>query len=435
MKSRFTRLFLMVFLLAGPSCLAELSRAQAEDGQASPVPPSLLTLTQALERVFEHNPELTASELEIEAASARMSQVGRKPNPEMQAETENLAAFGGATGLFHYSENTLQFSHRLELGGKRTLRVRAAEKEVEIASVKLELRKVEITAATSHAFADVLAEQERLVNQQEMSRLARQFHAIVLERVAAGQVSPVEQTRAGVALASAEIEEGKRQQALVASKDRLAALWGGTYREVEGVRGTFAIPARPAAISAACIENSPDLQLASAAIQSRDAGLALERASRIPDLTISGGFRRLNPEGTGVLVAGISIPLPLFDKRQSAIAEARIRLDQSQIEKQAVERRLRADLTQALHDHEMALEEVRLLNESALPAAREAVAAVEEGYRLGKFEFLTLLDAQRTYAELQRRFIEAVASGLNATIEIDRIARCDAGTDRPVPAR
>jgi len=33
--------------------------------------------------------------------------------------------------------------------------------------------------------------------------------------------------------------------------------------------------------------------------------------------------------------------------------------------------------------------------------------------------------SQRTYAELQGRYIEAVASGLNAAIEMERINRCD----------
>jgi cobalt-zinc-cadmium efflux system outer membrane protein len=50
---------------------------------------------------------------------------------------------------------------------------------------------------------------------------------------------------------------------------------------------------------------------------------------------------------------------------------------------------------------------------------------VEEGYRLGKFEFLNVLDAQRTYAELQGKYIEAVASGLKAAIDVDRLLRCE----------
>ena len=129
------------------------------------------------------------------------------------------------------------------------------------------------------------------------------------------------------------------------------------------------------------------------------------------------------------------MPLPIFDKRQGAIAEARARLDQARSEEKAVEWRLRAALAQVRHDHATALLEARTLTESALPAAREAAAAVGEGDRLGKFEFLNVLDAQRTYAELQGRYIEAVATGLKAAIEIQRLARCDSPAAPSNPAK
>jgi cobalt-zinc-cadmium efflux system outer membrane protein len=434
MKSRFLFLLFSVPLFWYRLTPPTLAQAASGEKRIASDSPATLALAQALARVFARNPELQVSELEIQAASARVSQAGVKPNPEITAEAENLSTFGGA-GLFQYTESTLQVSQRLELGGKRGLRIRAAEKNVTIATSQLEVKKADLVTATSQAFADVLAEQERVRNQEELSRLARQSHLIVVERVAAGKVSPVEQTRAAVALASAQLEEEKGLRALVAAKDRLAALWGGSYREIEAVQGSFAIPLVRAETLAACLMNNPDLKLAAAAVESRDAALALELASRKPDLTFSAGFRRLSLDDKNVLVAGISIPLTIFDKRQGAIAEARIRLSQSRSEQQAAELRLHAGLTQARHDHEIALLEAAVLTESALPAAREAAAAIEEGYRLGKFDFLNVLDAQRTFAELQGKFIEAVATGIKAAIEIERLARCDSQTTPANPAR
>jgi cobalt-zinc-cadmium efflux system outer membrane protein len=168
-------------------------------------------------------------------------------------------------------------------------------------------------------------------------------------------------------------------------------------------------------------------------VDSRDAVLAVEKASRKPDVTVSAGYRRLNQEEQNAWIAGISIPLPLFDKRQGAIAEARIRRDKALQEKKALEWDLRSRLTQARHDLEIAMSETKTLLQTALPAAKDAASAVEEGYRFGKFDFLNVLDAQRTYAELQRRYIEAVASGLRATIEIDRLAPCDSAAGPASP--
>jgi outer membrane protein, heavy metal efflux system len=430
---KFRRLLLPIVILL---FLGQLpSQVPAQVATSVPDRPGALTLAQALTRVFERNPQLVVSELEIQAASARVSQAGVKPNPEIEAGAENISFPGIGSGMFQFTETTFQISQRLELGGKRDLRIQAAEKEVTVAATQLEVRKADLMTATSQAFADVLAEFQHAANQHELSRLAEQSYSIVVERVAAGKVSPIEQTRASVVLASAKLEEEKHLHALVAAKDKLASLWGGSYKEIDSVAGAFEIPAVSPEISEACMKDNPEIKMASAAIGAREAVLDLEVANRKPDLTFSAGFRRLNAENRQVLVAGVSIPLPLFDKRLGAIAEARARLDQSRAEQRSAEWRLRAALTQARHEHDTALLEATALNRDALPAAKEAASAMEEGYRLGKFDFINVLDAQRTYAELQGRYIAAVASGMKAAIEIERLARCDSAQSRQNPGK
>jgi cobalt-zinc-cadmium efflux system outer membrane protein len=434
MKSPLLLFLILVSMSWNPSSSAAFPQAPPRESQTPAKRPAAMTLEQALARVFERNPEIVVSELEIKAASARVSQAGRKPNPEFVAETENLSTFGGAA-LLQYAESTLQVSQRMELGGKRALRVSAAEKEVAVASSQMEVKKVELFAAASQAFVDVMTEQERAANQQELSRLARESHAIVVERVAAGKAAPIEQTRATVALATVLLEEQKRLQFLMAAKDKLATLWGGSHQDIDTVQATFEIPPVSFELAASCLANNPELKLAAAAMDSQNAVLALELAARKPDLTFSAGFRRLSQDQKNVLVAGISIPLPVFDKREGAIAEARIRLDQTRSQQRAIELRLRASLIQARHEYEVAMLESKSLAESALPAAREAAAAVEEGYRLGKFDFLNVLDAQRTLAELESKAIDAVASGLKVAIELQRLSRCDALTISANPGR
>lgn len=403
------------------------SRAGAAQAAAGGNPADL-TVGQALERVLAASPELAAAELEVRAAAARAQQAALRPNPEFAAEAENFAAVDGS-GLLRYTENTVLLSQRFETGGKRRLRMRAAESELGVAGRALEFARAELSAATALAFAEVLAAQERLANQRALRRLAEEAHAIVAERVAAGKVSPVEQTRAAVTLASARLEEERLEGALAAAKDGLAALWGGSAGDFGRAEGRFEIPASPSGLARPCIDRNPGMHLAEAAIESQRAVLALEQAAAKPDVTVSAGFRYLRLEGVPAWTAGISIPIPVFDKRQGAIAEARIRVEKSIKEKQALEWRLRARLSQAIHEHRQALLAARMLEQNALPAAREAASALEEGYRLGKFDYLNVLDAQRTYAELQRQYIEAVASGSKAAAEIERLARCGSPPD------
>ena len=435
MNSRLS--LLLVLVLSGWSGLSPACIAQGmPDSRKNPSGQALtVTLPDALARVFERNPEITVSELEIKAASARVLQAGLKPNPEIALQGENLATPGVGLGVLRYTESTLKIDQRIELGGKRASRVRAAQSEASVAANQLEVKKNELVAETSQAFADVLAGQERLANLKELTRLAKQAYEIVAERVTAGKVSPVEETRASVELASAQLEENKHARALGAVKDGLAALWGGTHEDIDSVQGSFDIPAVVSELPEGCLQTNPDMKLAAAAVDSRNAALGLELANRTPDITVSAGFRRLELEKEEVWVAGASIPLPLFDRRQGSITEARTRLDQSRAEQQATAWRLRAAWTQARHAHEIALLEAKTLTENALPAAREAAAAIEEGYRLGKFDLLNVLDSQRINAELRGKYIEAVASGLKTAIEIERLTRCDALPALPKPGK
>jgi len=47
--------------------------------------------------------------------------------------------------------------------------------------------------------------------------------------------------------------------------------------------------------------------------------VVLENAKKIPDLTVSGGVRRLNENDDTAFVMGFSVPLPLFDRNQGAL--------------------------------------------------------------------------------------------------------------------
>ena len=415
-----SRMILIILVISCPG-LARLSRAGGPNAVNTQT--KVLTLQDALMRVFAANPRIEASELEIRAAAARASQAGLRPNPEFEAEFQNLPALS-SSDPFRSTEVDFLISQRWETGGKRDLRVEAAAKEKNVAGRALELLRMDLTTGARNAFADVLADQERLANSRELTRLARKSHSIVVDRVAAGKVSPVEEIRSLASLADMELEEEKQEREVIASKDRLAALWGGTSLDFERAKAPFEIPALPADIES-CKENHPDLKLAEATVELQRSALALEKAQRKPDLTFTAGYRRSNSEGFNAWVAGVSLPLPFFDKRQGAIAEAHIRLQKASAEKKDVERNLRSALAEARHIYDIALLESESLAETVLPAAAEAQDSIEEGYRLGKFDYVNVVDAQRTYARLQRRYIEAVVSGLKAAIEMDRLGGCD----------
>src|SRR5262249_60376924 len=153
-------------------------------------------------------------------------------------EVENVAGTGALRGG-RSAETTLRLSQMIELGGKRARRLRVAALERDLAAWDYETKRVEVLTAVAQAFVDVLRAQERRAAEADLVRLAEQVLATVAERVKAGKTSPVEETKAGVALSTRRIAFERTRYELEATRQRLAATWGSTTPTFQHAAGAF----------------------------------------------------------------------------------------------------------------------------------------------------------------------------------------------------
>jgi hypothetical protein len=86
----------------------------------------------------------------------------------------------------------------------------------------------EALSLTQRAYVEVLSAQVRTALSKQVMDLAAEVAATVAKLVMAGKVSPVEETKAGVAAASVQIELTRAERELEAARKRLAATWGST---------------------------------------------------------------------------------------------------------------------------------------------------------------------------------------------------------------
>ncbi|WP_159420355.1 TolC family protein, partial [Pseudomonas syringae] len=103
-----------------------------------------ISLPQALEAAFAHNPELAAAQWEIGVAEGDRQQAGLIPNPVLSWEVEDTRRDTSTT--------TVMLSQALELGGKRGARIEAAGKGQDAARLELEQRGNELRADVVQAF-------------------------------------------------------------------------------------------------------------------------------------------------------------------------------------------------------------------------------------------------------------------------------------------
>jgi cobalt-zinc-cadmium efflux system outer membrane protein len=374
-----------------------------------------MTLSRAVDLALQNNPEIAAAMHAVDASKGARTQAGVIPNPEFSYLIEDLRKETRTT--------TIQISQPIELGGKRSARILAAERGADLTYAFLRAKRLEIRNQVVAAFYAGLSAQERYELAQDSLHIAERALVIAAKRVAAGKVSPLDETKARVARAATRVELAQAASELANARDRLAAMWGGrqsTFERIDGSANT--LPAMPdRALMEDKLQQSPDILRARLETRHRQALIGVERSKRVGDLRLTLGNKRDETLGINQTVVGFSIPLPLFDRNQGNLQEALGRYDQAQDELRAVEVRVHNELNRAYQRLRTAHEEARLYQDEILPDATTAYNAASKGFEYGKFAFIEVLDAQRTLFQAKSRYLQALSEAHQAAAEIDRL--------------
>jgi len=374
-----------------------------------------LTLAEAQALALTHNPDLAHARLELQAQQGAELQAGARPNPELGVLLEDSRSATRTT--------TLQLSQAIELGGKRAARQAAAAQVREQAAVALAARQADVRAAVATAFFDLLGAQEQQRLAASSLELARNAAVAADKRLQAGKVAPLELAKARVAEAGARVDLAQAQSDLLLARGRLAALWGqGPQAAAQADGDAMALPGLPDEQRLAqAMADAPALRLARLDITRRQALLDIERARRVPDVTVTLGAKRDAELGRTQAVVGFSLPLPIHDRNQGGLLEALRREDQAREALTAATLKLQTGVAQAAASLRLGREQAQLLRDDVLPTAQTAYDAALKGYELGKFAFLDVLDAQRTLFALRRQQLQAIAETHRAAAELDRL--------------
>ena len=378
-------------------------------------PTTALTLRAAIELALSNNADLMIAAREIEAIEGQVLQAQTRPNPELSYLLEDTQRATRTT--------TLQLNLPIEMGGKRAARIEAAQRGRDSVIAELATRRAEIRATVTAAFFDVLSGQERVALAQDSVDLAKRATDAAAKRVSAGKVSPVEESKARVAEAGVRVELAQAQSELRNARQRLASLWANAtprFTRVDGQIDTLPSVPDTQAIEQR-ITDSPHLKRAQMEVQRRRALVEVERARRIPDVTVSMGAKRAEELGRNQILLGVSVPLPFFDRNQGNLLEALKREDKSRDELLAIRIRLNTDVLQARERLSAGRSEIEILQREVLPGAKSAYDAATTGFEFGKFNFLEVLDAQRTYFQAKSQYLKALAEAHRAAAEIDRL--------------
>ncbi|MGB7405440.1 MAG: TolC family protein, partial [Pacificimonas sp.] len=189
-----------------------LARAGVADASASDIP---------------SNPRLVGPQADSAAARALVGQARLRPNPEFAFDAENIAGSDSFSGL-QATEYTLSVGQRLELGGKRGARVRAAEAEARVAELQGALAGADLGRSVRERYVEAVAEAARLDLARDIVERDKELARIAKLLVEVGREPPLRALRAEATLAESKAELQAAEATAAAAASGLAALWGDT---------------------------------------------------------------------------------------------------------------------------------------------------------------------------------------------------------------
>ena len=410
----------LCLLVVAPAALAE----PAGQGARSPgAGGAIRSVGQAIALALAQSPTLRVTEARRDASLGERRQAGLRPNPELSVEGENFAGSGPYRGV-RSLESTVGVAQRVELGGKRSARVGFADAGVTISEREFEAARLDVIRDVTKAYAEAVAARRAIDIEADRLRLGDEVLRIVRARVEGGKEPLVQVRRAEITRSRAMLAVDKARREAEIARRSLATLLGIERMEIVPDNAWFeAIGPAPIAhpTGSGAVASNPDLARLDAQIARSRAGLEVERAGAVPDVTVGAAARRFEDTRDSAVVLKLSVPIPVLNRNQGSIARAGSELVRTEVEARQGRLAIEAALADAEERLITAWREADTLRRTILPKARQAFGFAREGYQAGKFTFLEVLEAERTLFDTQAQLNEALKEFHARRAETDRL--------------
>lgn len=141
----------------------------------------------------------------------------------------------------------------------------------------------------------------------------------------------------------------------------------------------------------------------------------------IPDINATIGYKRLTEIDVNTIQAGIEFPLPIFNRNQGKIIEAKAFSFKAKDDVEVVRNQLLLQLNNAFNLYISTREQVRFFTNSIIPQAEESLKIASQGFKQGEFDYLEVLDAQRTLANTRISYLKISNEFFSSITEIEKL--------------
>lgn len=382
----------------------------------APAQPANYSIRELIDLSLARNPALQQAGLNIQAAQGKAVQAGLYPNPTLGVSGDELGDRTGPGGIW-----TAQVGQEIVLGGKLKLSRAVAQKEVDQATLALQSQRYALFTTIRQGYFDVLTAQRRVELLDELVKLAQKGLSSAEALQKGKQIAELDVLPFRVELDRLVADFEASQRELIAARRRLAASVGSPDLPIEQVLGSLELPLpsyKYEEIHYLVMEAHPDVRFAVTGIDKADLALRRAQVEKIPNVTIGSGYTRQNQNKSSDWLIGVSVPVPVFNRNQGNVQAAGAELGRARNEVSRVQNELAGKLATAHGQFTAAKQRADRYRTSLLPNAAKSYELSLLAFKGGQFEYIRVIQAQRTVAEARLEYIRVLGDAWRAASEI-----------------
>lgn len=370
----------------------------------------------------KNNPRIrgaTASTARADAA-VRIASAYSNPSVEffMGRQYARPIPTPGPVGLLqHYAVN-----QTIEIPSERAARKRVAELARQSSRIGETRVLRSVSADAKHAFYDVLRSREEIKHMRENLTLVEELRRRVEVEFNVGEKGRLELTRAEAELAQASFAVRSAQlgesNAIALLRVALAAPPDANLNPQGALSDRVQLPPL-SELREIVLRSHPVVAQSQADIETAQALLEHERKLRIPRPIAFVEFE--NQPDLRYWRTGVTIPIPLGDRRRGQIDDARATVSQNQALLDQRRLELISATERAYEVYQLADQQATSLESGQLRAAESAVQAAMAAYQFGERGLVEVLDAQRVLQAVRGDLVDAQYARQSALIDLEEL--------------
>lgn len=378
-------------------------------------PGLVYNLDQIVDLALTKNPLVSIAHGTIEQQQGQQTAAGAYPNPTISGfggrgtlRDAGRAGIGPSLDRESLSESNMIIGQPIEWPALRAARQRVADLGVATATVGLLETQLNLASQVKVAFYDLLLAQHDADLARQNLEIVDGVARVVKARVKSGEAPQFESIKAEVEVLKAKQQLARADNVVRISRVVVDTLTGGALGPSYMVQGDFKIVPDKLQIDglmARMMDQHPTIQRLMKSVEQSEWKVEFERQARIPTVTVNGGYWR--EIGREAFQGGLSIPMPLWNRRQGEISSS---LGAKRREEAELVR-TRNELARAVHQHyqdvRTTAELIEVFDKGLLKQAQEALRLARFSFQQGASSLLEVFDAQRVQRQILLDYAQA----------------------------